>query len=154
MIYELIGRMVVQALKLRYGREIRIAAGAGLVLTVLGVGAYLASRGGEEGRRGLEAGEAFGGSSWVCSEPGIEWQGTVRRGRVGARQRRSPSPRPAVLAEEMEPAPASPRRRSRRNPDCSRMRLHLSSSRRGFVTGTRPMLLLVSYQRNMDCFIR
>lgn len=48
MIYELIGRMVVQALKLRYGREIRIAAGAGLVLTVLGVGAYLASRGGEE----------------------------------------------------------------------------------------------------------
>jgi hypothetical protein len=48
-IYELIGRMVVQALKLRYGREIRIAAGAGLVLTVLGVGAYLASRGGEEG---------------------------------------------------------------------------------------------------------
>ena len=48
MIYELIGRMVVQALKLRYGREIRIAAGAGLVLTVLGVGAYLASRGGEK----------------------------------------------------------------------------------------------------------
>ena len=48
MIYELIGRMVVQALKLRYGREIRIAAGAGLLLTVLGVGAYLASRGGEE----------------------------------------------------------------------------------------------------------
>lgn len=48
MIYQLIGRMVVQALKLRYGREIRIAAGAGLVLTVLGVGAYLASRGGEE----------------------------------------------------------------------------------------------------------
>jgi hypothetical protein len=47
-IYELIGRTVVQALKLRYGREIRIAAGAGLVLTVLGVGAYLASRGGEE----------------------------------------------------------------------------------------------------------
>ena len=48
MIYELIGRTVVQALKLRYGREIRIAAGAGLVLTLLGVGAYLASRGGEE----------------------------------------------------------------------------------------------------------
>lgn len=48
MIYELIGRMVVQALKLRYGREIRIAAGAGLALTVLGAGAYLASRGGEE----------------------------------------------------------------------------------------------------------
>ena len=48
MIYELIGRTVVQALKLRYGRELRIAAGAGLVLTVLGVGAYIASRGGEE----------------------------------------------------------------------------------------------------------
>ncbi len=48
MIYQLIGRMVVQALKLRYGREIRIAAGAGLALTVLGVGAYLASRGSEE----------------------------------------------------------------------------------------------------------
>ena len=48
MIYELIGRLVVQALKLRYGREIRIAAGAGVVLTALGVGAYLASHGGEE----------------------------------------------------------------------------------------------------------
>jgi hypothetical protein len=43
-IYELIGRVVVQALKLRYGREIRIAAGAGLILTALGIGAYLASR--------------------------------------------------------------------------------------------------------------
>jgi len=47
MIYEWIGRIVVQAIRLRYGREIRIAAGAGLVLTVLGVGAYLASRGEE-----------------------------------------------------------------------------------------------------------
>jgi hypothetical protein len=47
-IYELIGRVVVQALKLRYGREIRIAAGAGLVLTALGIGAYLASRSGDE----------------------------------------------------------------------------------------------------------
>jgi hypothetical protein len=44
LIYEWIGRVVVQAIKLRYGREIRIAAGAGLVLTALGVGAYLASR--------------------------------------------------------------------------------------------------------------
>ena len=44
MIYEWIGRVVVQAVKLRYGREIRIAAGAGVVLTALGVGAYLASR--------------------------------------------------------------------------------------------------------------
>jgi hypothetical protein len=47
-IYELIGRVVVQAIKVRYGRELRIAAGAGLVLTALGIGAYLASRGGEE----------------------------------------------------------------------------------------------------------
>jgi len=48
MIYELIGRIVVQAIRMRYAREIRIAAGAGLALTVLGVGAYLASRGGDE----------------------------------------------------------------------------------------------------------
>jgi hypothetical protein len=47
-IYELIGRLVVQALRLRFRREIRIAAGAGLALTALGVGAYLATRGGEE----------------------------------------------------------------------------------------------------------
>jgi hypothetical protein len=47
-IYELIGRIVVQALKLRYGREIRIAAGAGLALAALGIGAYLATREGEE----------------------------------------------------------------------------------------------------------
>ena len=45
MIYELIGRMVVGFIRWRYGREIRIAAGAGVALTVLGVGAYLASRG-------------------------------------------------------------------------------------------------------------
>jgi hypothetical protein len=48
MIYELIGRMVVGFIRWRYGRELRIAAGAGVALTVLGVGAYLASRGGEE----------------------------------------------------------------------------------------------------------
>jgi hypothetical protein len=42
--YELIGRIVVQALKLRYGREIRIAAGAGAALAVLGIGAFLATR--------------------------------------------------------------------------------------------------------------
>jgi hypothetical protein len=47
-IYELIGRIVVEAVKLRFRREIRIAAGAGLVLTALGIGAYLASRGDEE----------------------------------------------------------------------------------------------------------
>jgi hypothetical protein len=48
-IYELIGRMVVGFVRWRYGREIRIAAGAGLVLTALGIGAYLASRSGDEG---------------------------------------------------------------------------------------------------------
>jgi hypothetical protein len=48
MIYQLIGRIVVQAIRMRYGREIRIAAGAGLILTALGVGAYLASRGDDE----------------------------------------------------------------------------------------------------------
>jgi hypothetical protein len=47
-IYELIGRVVVQALKLRYGREIRIAAGAGVALAALGVGAYIATRAGDE----------------------------------------------------------------------------------------------------------
>ena len=48
MIYEMIGRMVVGFIRWRYGREIRVAAGAGVALTVLGVGAYLASRSGEE----------------------------------------------------------------------------------------------------------
>jgi hypothetical protein len=43
-IYELIGRIVVSAIRLRYGREIRIAAGAGLVLAALGIGAYIATR--------------------------------------------------------------------------------------------------------------
>jgi hypothetical protein len=47
-IYELIGRMVVGFIRWRYGRELRIAAGAGLVLTALGVGAYLASRSDDE----------------------------------------------------------------------------------------------------------
>ena len=48
MIYELIGRAIVGFLWRAYGREIRIAGGAGLVLTALGIGAYLASRGSEE----------------------------------------------------------------------------------------------------------
>jgi hypothetical protein len=43
-IYELIGRLVVGALKWRYGRQIRVAAGAAAVLAVLGIGAYLAAR--------------------------------------------------------------------------------------------------------------
>lgn len=44
MIYKLIGRIVVGALRLRYGREIQIAAGAGVALTALGIAAYLATR--------------------------------------------------------------------------------------------------------------
>ncbi len=50
MIYELIGRIIVGFLWRAYGREIRIAAaaGAGLALTALGIGAYLASREDEE----------------------------------------------------------------------------------------------------------
>jgi hypothetical protein len=47
-IYELIGRMVVGFIRWRYGREIRIAAGASFVLTALGIAAYLASRSGDE----------------------------------------------------------------------------------------------------------
>jgi hypothetical protein len=47
MIYELIGRMVVGFIRWRYGREIRIAAGAGVALTVLGVAGYLATRSGD-----------------------------------------------------------------------------------------------------------
>ena len=47
-IYELIGRVVVGAVRLRYGREIRIATGAGLALAALGIGAYLATRGDAE----------------------------------------------------------------------------------------------------------
>jgi hypothetical protein len=43
-IYELIGRLVVGFVRWRYGRELRIAAGAGLALTALGIGAYLATR--------------------------------------------------------------------------------------------------------------
>jgi hypothetical protein len=46
--YDFIGRVVVGFLWRAYGREIRIAAGAGFALTVLGVGAYLASRGEDE----------------------------------------------------------------------------------------------------------
>ena len=46
--YELIGLAVVLFVWRAYGREIRVAAGAGLAVTALGVGAYLASRSGNE----------------------------------------------------------------------------------------------------------
>jgi hypothetical protein len=48
MIYELIGRLVVWFVRWRFGRQIRIAAGAGLALAALGIGAYLATRDGDE----------------------------------------------------------------------------------------------------------
>jgi hypothetical protein len=43
-IYELIGRLVVWFVRWRFGRQIKIAAGAGVVLAALGIGAYLATR--------------------------------------------------------------------------------------------------------------
>lgn len=46
--YELIGRIVVGALKSRYERQIKMAAGAGLVLAALGVAAYLAGKSEDE----------------------------------------------------------------------------------------------------------
>ena len=48
MIHQFIGRLWLEFIKRRYGRRIRIAAAAGVILTALGVAAYLASRGGEE----------------------------------------------------------------------------------------------------------
>jgi hypothetical protein len=41
-IYELIGRLVVRFVWLRYGRQLKLAAGAGLAALV--VGGYLAAR--------------------------------------------------------------------------------------------------------------
>jgi hypothetical protein len=47
-IYELIGRLFVDHLRRRFKREIRIATAAGIALAAIGIGAYLASREGEE----------------------------------------------------------------------------------------------------------
>jgi hypothetical protein len=47
-IYELIGRLVVWFVRWRFGRQLRIAAGAGMALAALGIGAYLATRGDDE----------------------------------------------------------------------------------------------------------
>jgi hypothetical protein len=44
-IYELIGRLVVWFVFWRFGRQIKIAAAAGVGLAALGIGAYLATRG-------------------------------------------------------------------------------------------------------------
>ena len=45
MIYELIGRLVVWFVFWRFGRQIKIAAGAGAALAALGIAAYVATRG-------------------------------------------------------------------------------------------------------------
>jgi hypothetical protein len=42
-IYELIGRLVVEFVRRRYRSQIRAAAAAGAALAVIGVGAYLAA---------------------------------------------------------------------------------------------------------------
>jgi uncharacterized membrane protein YebE (DUF533 family) len=42
--YKWLARLVVQTMDMRYGREIRIAAGVGAALAALGVVAYLAYR--------------------------------------------------------------------------------------------------------------
>ncbi|HEX6585551.1 MAG TPA: hypothetical protein VF052_02265 [Solirubrobacterales bacterium] len=47
MIYELIGRLVIEAVRRQFGRQIRIAAIAAAAVTALGVGAYLATREGD-----------------------------------------------------------------------------------------------------------
>jgi hypothetical protein len=47
-IYELIGRLVVWFIGWRFGRMVRIAAGAGVGLAALGIAAYLATREGDE----------------------------------------------------------------------------------------------------------
>ena len=46
--YKWLARLVVQTMDMRYGREIRIAAGVGAALAALGVVAYLATRGNDE----------------------------------------------------------------------------------------------------------
>lgn len=43
-IYEAIGRLVVEFVRRRYQRELRIAAGVGLAATVLAIGGYIATR--------------------------------------------------------------------------------------------------------------
>jgi hypothetical protein len=47
-IYQLIGRLVVWFVFWRFGRQIKIAAGAGAALAALGIGAYIARRDGDE----------------------------------------------------------------------------------------------------------
>jgi hypothetical protein len=44
LVYELVGRLFVDHLRRRYGREIRLAKAAGVALAAIGIAAYLASR--------------------------------------------------------------------------------------------------------------
>jgi hypothetical protein len=44
LIYELIGRLVVEVVRRRYRRELQTAAAVAAGVTVLAIGAYLASR--------------------------------------------------------------------------------------------------------------
>jgi len=44
-IYELIGRLMVGRVRRRYQRELRVAAFVGVAAILIGLGAYLASRG-------------------------------------------------------------------------------------------------------------
>jgi hypothetical protein len=48
LIYELIGRLVVEVVRRRYRRELQTAAAVGVGVTVLAIGAYIATRNGEE----------------------------------------------------------------------------------------------------------
>ena len=43
-IYEAIGRLVVEFVRRRYQRELRIAAGVGVAATALAIGGYIATR--------------------------------------------------------------------------------------------------------------
>jgi hypothetical protein len=48
LIYELIGRLVVEVVRRRYRRELQTAAAVSAGVTVLAIGAYLATRDGDE----------------------------------------------------------------------------------------------------------
>jgi hypothetical protein len=47
-IYEAIGRLVVEFVRRRYHRELRVAAAVGVAATALAVGGYIATRDAED----------------------------------------------------------------------------------------------------------
>ena len=106
MIYKLIGRIVVGALRLRYGREIRIAAGAGVALTALGIAAYLATRGENEEApvrtRGAGAGVCAPSRGLAAGRP--RSSGGCARGRRGRDGGRGDEPE---VGEPPRPLPGS-----------------------------------------------